>query len=100
MVHGFLRFGALHAKLGYILAWNILGDVSPQPKRGDAYRVLAASLRQARKDAGLTQVEAAKRLGKPQSFISKCESGERRVDALELIAFARLYRRPLSYFAS
>ncbi len=73
--------------------------MTPQPKRTDAHRSLAARLRQARKDSGLTQVQAAERLGKPQSFISKCESGERRVDALELIAFAGLYKKPLSYFA-
>jgi transcriptional regulator with XRE-family HTH domain len=72
--------------------------VSPQPKRGDAHRALAGRLRQARKDAGLTQVQAAERLRKPQSFISKCESGERRVDALDLMAFAKAYRKPLSFF--
>lgn len=74
--------------------------MTPQPKRGDAHRALAARLRQARKDAGLTQVQAAERLGKPQSFISKCESGERRVDALELMAFARAYGKRLMYFES
>ena len=73
--------------------------MTPQPKRGPAHARLAELLRQARKGCGLTQVEAAERLKKPQSFISKCESGERRVDALELIAFARLYKKPLSYFA-
>jgi len=56
-------------------------------------------LRQARKEAGLTQVEVAARLGKPQSFVSKCESGERRVDVVELQIFAGLYDKPLSYFA-
>ena len=41
-------------------------------------------LRQARLDAGLTQAELAIRLGQPQSFVSKYESGERRLDILEL----------------
>lgn len=41
-------------------------------------------LRQIRTDAGFTQAELAERLGVPQSFVSKYESGERRLDILEL----------------
>jgi transcriptional regulator with XRE-family HTH domain len=64
-----------------------------------SYGQFLRRLREARKLAGLTQKEAAFRLGKPQSFVSKCESGERRVDFVELIVFARLYRVPdLSFF--
>ncbi len=48
-------------------------------------------LRKARLDANLTQTEAAQRLGRRQSFVSKCESGERRVDVVELIDFCRAY---------
>ncbi len=40
----------------------------------------------------------ARKLRRPQSFVSKCESGERRVDVVELAEFARLYRKPLSFF--
>lgn len=66
--------------------------------RRPEYRRFLTRLRAAREGAGLTQVEVAKRLGVPQSFVSKCESGERRVDVVELAAFARLYRRPLTFF--
>lgn len=45
---------------------------------------LAALLRQVREDAGLRQVDVAKRLGEPQSFVSKYESSERLLDLLEL----------------
>lgn len=45
---------------------------------------LQALLRQIRTDAQLTQVALAKRLGRPQSFVSKYESGERRLDLVEL----------------
>jgi transcriptional regulator with XRE-family HTH domain len=48
-------------------------------------------LKQARLEAGLTQSEAARRLGKPQSFISKCESGERRIDVVEFLEFCRIF---------
>lgn len=41
-------------------------------------------LRQIRVDAGLRQVDLAERLGQPQSYVSKYESGERRLDLLEL----------------
>jgi helix-turn-helix protein len=62
------------------------------------YRRFLRRLKQARQDASLTQVVAAKALRRPQSFVSKCESGERRVDVIELEDFARLYRKNLSFF--
>lgn len=57
-------------------------------------------LRHARREARLTQVDVARSLRRPQSFISKCESGERRVDVIELREFARLYGKPLNFFVS
>ena len=44
-------------------------------------------LRQTREKAGLTQDQLAERLGETQSFISKCERGERRIDIVELREF-------------
>jgi len=38
-----------------------------------------------REAAGLTQVQLAARLSRPQSFVSKIESGERRIDVVELL---------------
>ena len=48
-------------------------------------------LREAREAAGLTQMQAARKMGRLQSFVSKCESGERRVDVIELIKFCQAY---------
>ena len=55
------------------------------------YKELLKRLREARLKAGLTQVDVAAVLGVHQSFVSKIEIGERRVDVLELARFARLY---------
>jgi hypothetical protein len=46
----------------------------------------------------MKQVEVANLLARPQSFVSKSESGERRVDFVELRHFARIYRKKISYF--
>jgi transcriptional regulator with XRE-family HTH domain len=55
-------------------------------------------LREARKQAGLTQVEVAAALGRTQAFVSKCELGERRIDPIDLHDFAALYNKPLTFF--
>lgn len=49
-----------------------------------AHQRLVANLRERREKAGLTQVELAVRLGKPQSYVSKYEGGQRRLDLVEL----------------
>lgn len=49
------------------------------------YKSFLELLIRARKDAGVTQEQLAKRLNRPQSFISKCENGERRLDVIELL---------------
>jgi transcriptional regulator with XRE-family HTH domain len=48
------------------------------------YQQLCSLLRDLRRAAQLTQVEVARRLDVPQSFVSKYESGERRLDVVEL----------------
>lgn len=53
----------------------------------DDYRIFLQLLRQAREAADLTQEEVAERLGQTQSFVSKCERGERRLDIVEANAF-------------
>lgn len=53
------------------------------------YRQFLDLLIQARKDADLTQVEVASRLDRPQSFVSKYENGERRLDVVEFLDVAK-----------
>lgn len=55
----------------------------------DSYDVLLQLLRRARKQKGVTQVELAARLKRPQPFVSYFERGERRVDVIEFVAIAR-----------
>jgi transcriptional regulator with XRE-family HTH domain len=63
-----------------------------------AYKRFLVRLVEARKQAGLTQVEVSRRLGKAHSFVSKCELGERRVDFIELQQFAKMYGKDISFF--
>jgi len=62
------------------------------------YQNMLKRLRRARLDAGLTQVEVAERLGLRQTFVSKVELGERRLDPVELTLFAALYSKPVTWF--
>ncbi len=57
----------------------------PRAKSSRERARLLELLKKIRADAGITQVEMAKRLGQPQSFVSKYESGERGLDVLELL---------------
>ena len=62
------------------------------------YETLLRMLRQVRKEAGMTQTDVARRFGAHASFVSKCESGERRIDVVELAEFCRVYKIPLTDF--
>lgn len=53
----------------------------------DPYERLREVLIRERKRAGLSQAALAAKLGKPQSYVSKCELGERRVDVVEFLEF-------------
>jgi transcriptional regulator with XRE-family HTH domain len=57
--------------------------------RSPEHRALCEVLAGARRKAGLNQVEVAKRLHRPQSFVAKYEGGERRLDVVEFLEVAR-----------
>jgi transcriptional regulator with XRE-family HTH domain len=67
-------------------------------RRSAEYARFLRRLRAARERAGLTPAETARRLGKGQAYVWKSEVGERRVDAIELKEFARLYGVPITFF--
>jgi transcriptional regulator with XRE-family HTH domain len=60
----------------------------PSSLHDPRYALFRGLLVQARHEAGLTQMEVAVRLGRPQSFVSKLERGERRLDFPEFVALA------------
>jgi len=62
------------------------------------YAVFVERLRTARLKAGLTQAQVAKKLDRPQSHISNVESGQQRVDVVELKRFAKIYKQDTNYF--
>ena len=62
------------------------------------HRNLVEKLKQARIEAGLDQEEAARLLRKTQSYVSKIESGQRRIDVIQLKNLAKIYEKPFNFF--
>ena len=56
------------------------------------YKVFCEALKEAREGAGFTQQDLAARLHRPQSYISKYESGERRLDVIEFLRIAKVLK--------
>jgi transcriptional regulator with XRE-family HTH domain len=64
------------------------------------YAVFLRVLREARERAGLTQVQLARKIGETQTFVSKCERGERRIDVVELRTFCHAFGLDLKLFVA
>jgi len=62
------------------------------------YKNTIEKLKKARLEIGLKQEEVAKKLKKPQSYISKIERGERRIDVAELQELAKIYKKDINFF--
>ena len=62
------------------------------------YKNIIERLKTARLKAGLKQEDVASKLKRPQSYVSKIERGERRVDAAELKELAKIYKKTIDYF--
>lgn len=62
------------------------------------HKYIVEQLKKAREGANLSQEEVAKILGKTQSYISKIESGQRKIDIVQLKEFAKIYKKDITYF--
>lgn len=56
----------------------------------ETYERFRRMLAEAREKSGLSQQEVADRLGRPQTYVSKCETGRRRMDVVEFLEMAEV----------
>lgn len=63
--------------------------MATKAQHSSSYGHLPPFLRKMREEAELTQRELGKRIRKPQSWVYNCETGNRRVDVTEFVAWAR-----------
>jgi len=62
------------------------------------HRYLVKQLKKARKEMGLSQEQVANLLHRTQSYVSKIESGQRKIDIIQLKKFAKIYKKSLDFF--
>lgn len=62
------------------------------------YKRIVNKIIEARHNAGITQIQLANRLKRHQSYVSRLESGEYRIDVLELKKLAQIYKKDFSWF--
>jgi len=62
------------------------------------HKYLVDRLKQARKEAGIDQGQVANLLDVSQSYISKIEAGQRRIDVIQLKEFAKAYKKKIDFF--
>lgn len=72
--------------------------IMPKTIYSKDHKFIVEQLKKARVGAGLDQEKAAELLGKTQSYISKIEGGQRRIDIVQLKEFASIYNKPVNYF--
>ena len=62
------------------------------------HRYLVKQLKKARKEIGLSQEQVANFLHRTQSYISKIESGQRKIDIIQLKKFVKIYKKNIDFF--
>lgn len=63
-----------------------------------AYGILLERLVAARENAGLSQHQVSAMMGRSPNFLTKCESGDRSIDVMELLELAQIYKMPVYHF--
>jgi len=89
------RFGILHYGIYHINKGSANMTKTIYSKD---HKFVVEQLKKARFEAGLDQEKAAELLGKTQSYISKIESGQRRIDVVQLKKFAKIYKKDVDFF--
>ena len=92
MGNSVLEYSALESTL------RINGRIMGKAIYSSEHKHIVERLKQARQEAGLDQTKVAKLLGRTQSYVSKVESGQRRIDIVQLKQFAHIYKKDLDYF--
>jgi len=83
--------------IGFMLNLLTLKSM-PKTIHSKDYLLVIERLKKARIESDLTQAQVADKLNKPQSFVSKAELGERRLDVMELKKFADIYEKDINFF--
>jgi len=89
------QLGILHNGI-YHIGYNI-SSMSRTIYSKD-HKHLIDKLKKARIELGFDQAEVAKKLKKSQSYVSKIESGQRRLDIVQMNEFAKIYNKSIDYF--
>jgi len=89
------RFGILHYGIYHINKGSANMTKTIYSKD---HKFVVEQLKKARLESGLDQEKAAELLGKTQSYISKVESGQRRIDVVQLKEFAKIYKKEVDFF--
>lgn len=70
----------------------------PNSMHSQKYQIFREMLVDARLKTGLTQVQVAEKINKPQSYVSKYERGERRLDFTEFVELAIVFEMNIATF--
>ncbi len=82
----------------YKTEYNIKRIIMKKTLYSKEHKYLIERLKQARKDAGIDQMQVANLLDVSQSYVSKVEAGQRRIDVIQLKEFAKIYKKTLNFF--